>query len=102
MSRKISKIEDLHFCYNDIIDQYENLRSCVLRNSDFYSNPNMGYVLFLRQGMSVWMENCNTYALDPEVFENPQNNSHIEFPDYFRKQLVFALTNIVINQQRRV
>ncbi len=101
MNQQISKRKDLHFCYNDIIDQYENLRSCVLRNSDFYSNPNMGYVLFLRQGMLVWMKNSNTYALEPEVFENSQNNNHIEIPDSFRKQLVFALTNIAINQQRR-
>jgi hypothetical protein len=53
---------------NDLVQRYENLRSQVLENLNLTSRPArparraMGYVLFLRQGMLVWMENCATSA----------------------------------------
>ena len=72
----------------------------------------MGYVLFLRQGMLVWMENCatsDTSVLEPGMAEisNADNNDYSykerkEIPEYLKEQLVFALTNIAVDYQRRM
>jgi hypothetical protein len=94
-------MKDLAFHYNDLINRYEDLRSFVLENSGFNGKPDMGYVLFLRRGMLVWMENCSTSLLSPVVKEFSKIHDGKEIPDYLRRQLVFALTNIAINHQRK-
>lgn len=111
---------------NDLVQRYENLRSQVLENLNFPSRPArgaMGYVLFLRQGMLVWMENCVTSAtsatcatsvlepVEPGMAEisNAYNNDYSysykekeEIPEYLKEQLVFVLTNIAVDYQRRM
>jgi len=99
----------------DLVQRYENLRSQVLEDLNFTSRPAMramGYVLFLRQGMLVWMENCATSAtsvLEPGMTEisDADNNDYNykekkDIPEYLKEQLVFALTNIVVDYQRRM
>jgi len=102
MNPLIFKKRNLSFHHHDLIKRYENLRSHVLRGLGFSSQPDMGYVLFLRRGVLFWMENCDPYILEPEVSKNSNNNDYKEIPDHLQKQLIFALTNIVINHQRRV
>jgi transposase len=97
---------------DNLILPYETLRSHVLENLGFNRNPDMGYVLFLGRGMLTWMENCCTPLLEPgEPLESEDqntltlknNNSNCcELPDSVKKQIVFALTNIVISHQRRL
>jgi hypothetical protein len=97
---------------DDLLQRYETLRSHVLQSPGFDKKSGgggeqMGYVLFLHRGMLMWMENCNTYILGPEVPEvkthsQLTNNNYSEFPDPLKKQIVFALTNIILSHQRRI
>lgn len=94
---------------DDLLQRYETLRSQVLQGPGFDRKSDggggdMGYVLFLHRGMLMWMENCRTYILEPEVHLPSQltNNNYNEFPDPLKKQIVFALTNIIISHQRRI
>jgi hypothetical protein len=103
------KKRNLLLCTDDLLQRYETLRSQVLKSPGFDRKSGMstmGYVLFLRRGMLMWMENCSTYILEPGV-QTPSklannNYNYSEFPDPLKKQIVFALTNIIISHQRRL
>jgi hypothetical protein len=114
------KKRNLLLCTDDLLQRYETLRSQVLKSPSFDRKSGMststmgsmgsmgamGYVLFLRRGMLIWMENCSTYILEPEVQPPSKlannNYNYSEFPDPLKKQIVFALTNIIISHQRRL
>lgn len=113
MTQYFCKKRNLLLHADDLLQRYETLRSQVLQSPEFDwtsggdgGGGNMGYVLFLHRGMLMWMENCRTYILEPEVQPPSQltltNNNYNEFPDPLKKQIVFALTNIIISHQRRI
>jgi len=96
---------------DDLLQRYETLRSDVLQNPGFDRKSgggggHMGYVLFLHRGMLMWMENCSTYILEPQVQNHSQltltNNNYSQFADPLKKQIVLALTNIILSHQRRI
>jgi len=96
---------------DDLLQRYETLRSHVLQSPGFDKKSGgggeqMGYVLFLHRGMLMWMENCSTYILEPQVQNHSQltltNNNYSQFADPLKKQIVLALTNIILSHQRRI
>lgn len=87
-------------CANGLIAQYEELRSYALSNAAGL-RQNLGYALFLRQGMVAWARAWRSYATEPPTPAPAAVEAGNPVPLDLRGQVALVLAGIIFSLQRQ-
>jgi hypothetical protein len=83
----------------DLTNQYENLRQSVI-NKPQRRDSGLGLALFLRAGMTVWMQTCGQLS-QPSHTTSPISNTREQKLDVRQRgDLINILVTMVLNQRK--
>lgn len=77
-----------------ILQQYESLRSQVLRKEKAFTERSLGLALFIRQGMLAWIEACDECTQENSVLDK---QSEIPIFSYeIKSEMIKVIANITL------
>ena len=79
---------------DNVLLQYESLRSQALNRKKIFSERSLGLALFIRQGMLAWIEVCHHY-----IPTNPIRKKRAEIPVFAYEttsEMIKVMANITL------
>lgn len=103
MNRSV-KLNYLSQSNQEILDQYEKLRTEALEKSKMNSNRPPGFSILLFRGMFSWIEAClgselQTSPYQPKTISGDQFLESTSLPYPINKEVTMILTNMVLSHQ---